>query len=48
MGPKVESAICFVRDSGSDAVITSIEHARVALRGLGGTRVVRAAAELTE
>jgi len=40
MGPKMESAINFVNGCGSDAVITSIEFVREALRGLAGTRIV--------
>ncbi len=48
MGPKVESAIEFVSKSGSDALITSIEHLRPALRGVGGTRIVSGATELAD
>jgi len=46
MGPKVESAVAFVSDSGADAIITSIDQVLLALRGLGGTRVVHLAPEL--
>ena len=40
MGPKMESAISFVHGCGADAVITSLEFVREALRGLAGTRIV--------
>jgi carbamate kinase len=42
MGPKVESAIKFVESGGSRAIITSIENARKALDGKGGTIVSEA------
>jgi carbamate kinase len=40
MGPKVEAALRFVRESGGDALITSSERLLDALRGTAGTRVV--------
>jgi carbamate kinase len=41
MGPKVAAALRFVRNGGNLAVITSPEHARDALMGKHGTRIVR-------
>jgi len=40
MGPKVESAIRFVRGSGKDVIITSYEYLTDALEGNAGTRIV--------
>jgi carbamate kinase len=39
MGPKVESAIRFVRSGGEKAIITSIEFAKSSLQGSGGTTI---------
>lgn len=41
MGPKVESALRFLRDGGREAVITSLPRLRDALAGTAGTRVRR-------
>jgi carbamate kinase len=41
MGPKIESAIRFVEDGGSRAVITSIGSLRDAIAGIGGTQILR-------
>ena len=40
MGPKVESAVQFVRASGKDVLITDVERLREALEGEDGTLVV--------
>ncbi len=40
MGPKIEAAIQFVRKSGSEVVITDVDHLRDALDGRAGTRIV--------
>jgi carbamate kinase len=40
MGPKIEAAIQFVRATGSEVLITDVEHFRDALEGRAGTRVV--------
>jgi carbamate kinase len=42
MGPKVESALQFVADGGSHAVITSLPRLREALQGRNGTHLVKA------
>jgi carbamate kinase len=42
MGPKVTAAIRFVRDGGNVGIITSAAHARAALEGEHGTRIVPA------
>lgn len=42
MGPKVRAAVQFVEGGGEVAVITSAEHVLDALRGVHGTRIVRA------
>lgn len=42
MGPKVESALRFLRDGGNEVIITSYEHLVDALDGNDGTRVVPA------
>jgi len=39
MGPKIEAAIQFVRASGSEVLITDVDHLRDALEGRAGTRV---------
>jgi carbamate kinase len=41
MGPKIEAAIQFVRATGSEVLITDVEHFRDALEGRAGTRVVK-------
>ena len=42
MLPKVESCISFVEQTeGATALITSLEKAREALKGLTGTRIVK-------
>jgi len=45
MGPKIEAAIDFVDGGGAYAIITSTEQLAAAVRGEGGTRVVRMADE---
>ena len=40
MGPKIEAAIQFVRATGSEVLITDVEHLRDALEGRAGTRIV--------
>jgi carbamate kinase len=40
MGPKVESAVRFVREGGSSAVITCAEQLLAGVNGCGGTRIV--------
>jgi carbamate kinase len=40
MGPKIESALRFLRSGGRDVVITSYERIPAALRGEAGTRIV--------
>jgi len=40
MGPKVESALRFLRAGGHEVIITSYEHIRAAVRGDAGTRIV--------
>jgi carbamate kinase len=42
MGPKVESALRFLRSGGQDVIITSYEHLRAAAHGDAGTHVVNA------
>lgn len=39
MGPKIESAIRFLRAGGREVIITSYEHIREAVRGRAGTRI---------
>ncbi|HSN68648.1 MAG TPA: carbamate kinase [Thermoanaerobaculia bacterium] len=39
MGPKIESAIDFVKRTGKEVLITDVEHLREALDGSGGTRI---------
>jgi carbamate kinase len=41
MGPKIEAAIQFVRATGSEVLITDVEHFRDALEGRAGTRIVK-------
>ena len=45
MGPKVESAIRFVEETGGRGVITNSENFPLALEGLAGTTIVRTPAE---
>jgi carbamate kinase len=42
MGPKVESALRFLRSGGKEVIITSYEYLRAAARGEAGTRIVTA------
>jgi carbamate kinase len=42
MRPKIEAAVHFVESGGRDVIITSPEHAREAIAGRAGTRIVRA------
>jgi carbamate kinase len=39
MGPKIESAIDFVKRTGKEVLITDVEHLREALDGAAGTRI---------
>jgi carbamate kinase len=39
MGPKVESALRFLRGGGAEVIITSYEHLAEAVRGRAGTRI---------
>ena len=41
MGPKIESALRFLRAGGREVIITSYEHLPEALRGRAGTHIVR-------
>jgi carbamate kinase len=41
MGPKVRAAIAFVESGGSEAIITKLQSALVALEGKTGTHVIR-------
>jgi carbamate kinase len=41
MGPKVESALRFLRSGGREVIITSYEHLRGAAHGEAGTHIVR-------
>jgi carbamate kinase len=41
MGPKVEAALRFVRNGGTRAVISSLDHALEALKGNAGTQINR-------
>ncbi len=45
MGPKVEAALEFVEDGGTNAIVTSTEKLAAALADRAGTRVARAVAE---
>jgi carbamate kinase len=40
MGPKVESALRFLKNGGREVIITSYEHLRAAAHGDAGTRIV--------
>src|SRR5579862_4030955 len=40
MGPKVESALCFLKTGGKEVVITSYEYLRDAVAGRAGTHIV--------
>jgi carbamate kinase len=40
MGPKVEAAVRFVKWSGKEAIITSLNHAMEAIEGKTGTHIV--------
>lgn len=40
MGPKIESALRFLKGGGRECLITSYEHLVDAVRGAGGTRIV--------
>jgi carbamate kinase len=40
MGPKIEAAISFVKESGQQVLITDVDHLREGLEGRAGTRVV--------
>jgi carbamate kinase len=42
MGPKVESALRFLKLGGQEVVITSYEHLRAAAHGDAGTHIVSA------
>ena len=41
MGPKVESALRFLRNGGREVIITSYQHLYEAVAGRGGTHIVR-------
>lgn len=41
MGPKVEAAIRFLEDGGTEAIVTAAEVLAAALRGTDGTRIVQ-------
>jgi carbamate kinase len=41
MGPKIESALRFLRNGGREVIITSFEHLAEAVRGSAGTHIVR-------
>jgi len=41
MGPKIESALRFLRDGGSEVVITSYEHLPQAIAGAAGTHIIK-------
>jgi carbamate kinase len=40
MGPKVESALRFLKGGGKEVIITSFEHLLEAVRGSAGTHIV--------
>jgi carbamate kinase len=40
MGPKIESALRFLRNGGKEVIITSYEHLCAAVAGLAGTHIV--------
>jgi hypothetical protein len=41
MGPKIESAIRFLRQGGKEVIITTYEHLRYAVSGEAGTHIVQ-------
>ncbi len=41
MGPKVESALRFLKNGGKEVIVTSYEHLRAAAHGEAGTHIVR-------
>ena len=41
MGPKIEAAVQFVKNSGKSAVIASIEDIERAVEGESGTEIIR-------
>jgi carbamate kinase len=43
MGPKVESALRFLRSGGKEVIISSYEHLCEAVAGRAGTRILPAA-----
>jgi hypothetical protein len=45
MGPKVESALRFLKAGGKEVLITSYEHLVAAAAGNYGTRITREAAD---
>jgi carbamate kinase len=47
MGPKVESALRFLRSGGKEVVISSYEHLCKAVAGRAGTRILPGAAAQT-
>ena len=40
MGPKIQAAIRFVRWSGKETIITSLDKAEDALQGITGTHII--------
>ena len=40
MGPKIQAAVCFVKWSGKEAIITSLHKALEAVEGATGTHIV--------
>jgi carbamate kinase len=47
MGPKIESALRFLRHGGKEVIITSCEHLNEAARGNAGTHIVQVSDEVT-
>lgn len=41
MGPKIEAAIEFLKNGGKEVIITSLDKAKDAIEGKGGTRIIR-------
>lgn len=41
MGPKIESALRFLKNGGKEVIVTSYEHLRAAAHGEAGTHIVR-------
>jgi carbamate kinase len=41
MGPKVEAAVAFARQTGGEAVIAALDKAQAASEGRAGTRIIR-------